>query len=90
MTDMYYPIYADGLYEALMQVRRTSACNCLVFASIIAGCAHVAGIVLSHLRRRFATSTRGQAGRASGQAVMHLRSSYMDCCGCRMGTPSDI
>jgi len=20
MTDMYYPIYADGLYEALMQV----------------------------------------------------------------------
>jgi hypothetical protein len=21
MTDMYYPIYADGLYEALMQVR---------------------------------------------------------------------
>jgi hypothetical protein len=22
MTDMYYPIYADGLYEALMQVRR--------------------------------------------------------------------
>jgi hypothetical protein len=29
MTDMYYPIYADGLYEALMQARR-----CLIIIAL--------------------------------------------------------
>jgi hypothetical protein len=24
MTDMYYPIYADGLYDALMQVHESN------------------------------------------------------------------
>lgn len=26
MTDMYYPIYAEGLYDALMQVRGRGVC----------------------------------------------------------------
>jgi hypothetical protein len=31
MTDMYYPIYAEGLYDALMQVRLCTSSLCRAF-----------------------------------------------------------